>query len=49
VIVYCGALRPDTWAHVLIGIAVALAAAIILSAAVPRLARPGYDVDAGDG
>jgi uncharacterized membrane protein len=41
VIVYCGALRPDSWAHVLIAIAVALAAAIVLSAAVPRLARPG--------
>jgi uncharacterized membrane protein len=41
VIVYCGAMRPDTWAHVLAAIAVALAATMILSAAVPRLARRG--------
>jgi uncharacterized membrane protein len=41
VIVYCGALRPDTWAHVLAAIAVALIATMILAAAVPRFARPG--------
>jgi uncharacterized membrane protein len=41
VIVYCGAMRPDSWAHVLAAIAVALAATMILSAAVPRLARRG--------
>jgi uncharacterized membrane protein len=41
VIVYCGALRPDSWAHVLIAIAVALVATMMLAAAVPRFARPG--------
>jgi uncharacterized membrane protein len=40
VIVYCGALRPDTWAQVLAAIAIALVATLVLSAAVPRLARP---------
>jgi uncharacterized membrane protein len=44
VIVYCGALRPDTWVHVLVAIAVALAATAVLSAAVPRLARPSQGV-----
>ena len=39
VIVYCGALRPDTWTHVLAAIAVAVVAALILTALVPRLAR----------
>jgi uncharacterized membrane protein len=41
VIVYCGAMRPAAWAHVLTAIVVALAATMVLSAAVPRLARPG--------
>jgi hypothetical protein len=41
VIVYCCAMRPDTWAHVLAAIAVALFATMILAAAVPRFARPG--------
>lgn len=38
-IVYCGVLRPDTWPHVLLAIAVAVVAALILTAIVPRLAR----------
>ena len=40
VIVYCGAMRPDSWAHVLAAIAIALVATTILSVAVPKLARP---------
>ena len=40
VIVYCGTMRPDRWAHVLTAIAVALGAATILTIAVPKLARP---------
>jgi uncharacterized membrane protein len=40
VIVYFGAIRPDSWAHVLVAIAVALVASMILTAAVPKLARP---------
>lgn len=40
VIVYCGAIRPDSWRHVLAAIAVALLATMVLTAAVPRLARP---------
>jgi uncharacterized membrane protein len=40
VIVYCGAMRPDSWAHVLAAIAVALVATMILTVAVPKLARP---------
>jgi uncharacterized membrane protein len=40
VIVYFGAMRPDTWAHVLAAIAVALVATVVLSAALPKLARP---------
>jgi uncharacterized membrane protein len=41
VIVYCGAMRPDTWTHVFAAIASALVASAILTAAVPRLARAG--------
>lgn len=40
VIVYCGAMRPDSWRHVLAAIAVALVATVILAAAVRRLIRP---------
>ena len=40
VIVYCGAMRPDSWGHVLAAIGVALVATVILAAAVPRLIRP---------
>ncbi len=47
VMVYCGALRPDTWGHVLIAIGVSLAAAAVLAFAVPKLAGnpedSGYD------
>ena len=39
-IVYYGATRPDTWAHVLAALAAALMLAAILTVAVPRLARP---------
>lgn len=38
VIVYCGAVRPAAWNHVVIAIIVALAAALILTVTVPRLA-----------
>jgi uncharacterized membrane protein len=41
VIVYCGAIRPDDWAHVLAAIAAAMVAAGILTAAVPKLVQPG--------
>ena len=40
VIVYYGAMRPDSWLHVLAAIAVALVTTVILSFAVPKLARP---------
>ncbi|MHA1152840.1 MAG: DUF2269 family protein [Alphaproteobacteria bacterium] len=40
VIVYCGAVRPDSWSDLIIAVIVALVAAIILTVAVPRLARP---------
>jgi hypothetical protein len=36
-IVSLGALRPDTWPHFLIGSAVAIAVAIVLTVALPRL------------
>jgi uncharacterized membrane protein len=39
VIVYYGAMRPDTWTHVLAAIAVALVASAILTVAVPKFAR----------
>ena len=39
-IVYCGAVRPDSWAHVLAAIAIALVATMILTVAVPKLAHP---------
>jgi uncharacterized membrane protein len=41
VIVYCGAMRPDSWRHVLAAITLALLATVVLAAAVPRFARPG--------
>jgi uncharacterized membrane protein len=43
VIVYCGPMRPGTWSHVLLAIVVALVAAFLLTAMVPRLAlrEPG--------
>lgn len=40
VIVYCGAIRPESWVHVIAAIIAALLAAAILTAVVPRLARP---------
>jgi hypothetical protein len=36
-IVSLGALRPDTWTHFLVGSAVAIVVAIILTVALPRL------------
>ena len=39
VIVYYGAMRPDTWTHFLAAIAVALVASAILTVAVPKFAR----------
>ena len=39
VIVYCGTVRPDRWTSVLAAIAAALAAAVILTVGVPKLAR----------
>jgi hypothetical protein len=39
VIVYCGAMRPDTWAHVVAAIAVALVATMVLTQ--PCRASPG--------
>jgi uncharacterized membrane protein len=39
VIVYCGAMRPGSWAHVLAAVAAALVVSAALGAAVPRLAR----------
>jgi len=41
VIVYCGAVRPDSWGHVVTAVALALVVAFVLTVAVPRLARPG--------
>jgi uncharacterized membrane protein len=43
VIVYCGAMRPGTWSHMLLAIVVALVVAFLLTATVPRLAlrEPG--------
>lgn len=40
VIVYCGAVRPESWLEVVIAIAMALVAAAVLTLAIPRLARP---------
>ncbi len=39
VIVYCGAMRPESWSVVIVAVGVALAAALLLTLAVPRLAR----------
>lgn len=39
VIVYCGVFRPDSWAYVIGPIGIAIAAALALTAAVPRLAQ----------
>jgi uncharacterized membrane protein len=39
VIVYCGTVRPDSWTHVLIAIAIGVSVATVLMIAVPRLAR----------
>jgi hypothetical protein len=36
-IVSLGALRPDTWTHFLVGPAIAVVVAIILTVALPRL------------
>ena len=40
VIVYCGVVRPDSWANVGVGIAIAITIALALTLAAPRLA-PG--------
>jgi uncharacterized membrane protein len=39
-IVYCGVIRPDGWHHVAAVLGTALGATVILTAAVPHLARP---------
>jgi Predicted integral membrane protein (DUF2269) len=39
VIVYCGAIRPAAWGHVIVAILVAVALAAALTFVVPRLAR----------
>lgn len=39
VIVYCGAVKPDSWAHVGVAIAAAVSVAAGLTVLVPRLAR----------
>ena len=39
VIVWCGVVRPGTWSEVIAAVVVALVAAALLTAAVPRLAR----------
>ena len=39
VIVYCGTVRPDSWIHVLIAIAIGVSIAAVLTIFVPRLAR----------
>jgi uncharacterized membrane protein len=41
VIIYCGTFRPDTWAQVLMAIAIALCITALLVTFVPRLARSG--------
>jgi uncharacterized membrane protein len=40
-IVYCGTLRPQSWAHVLLTVVAGITCAAILGYAVPRLARTG--------
>lgn len=40
VIVYCGTVRPDTWAHVLVAMGIGLFVAAMLIVIVPRLSRP---------
>lgn len=40
VIVYCGAMRPDSSSHVLAAIAAALVATVVLTATVPKLVQP---------
>lgn len=39
VIVYCGTVRPDSWAHILIAIGIGLFFATLLKFLVPRVAR----------
>ena len=39
VIVWCGVVKPASWSEVMIAVVAALAAAALLTAAVPRLAR----------
>jgi uncharacterized membrane protein len=39
VIVYCGAVRPGAWSHLATAIVIAVVVALLLTVAVPRLAR----------
>lgn len=39
VIVYCGAVRPDSWSHLALVTGIALVAAFVLATAITRLAR----------
>lgn len=39
VIVYCGAVKPDSWTHVIVAIAAAVSVAAALTVLVPRVAR----------
>jgi uncharacterized membrane protein len=41
VIVWCGAMRPDSWGQVLVALGLALVATVALTLLVPRLAAPG--------
>jgi len=41
VIIYCGTVRPDSWAHVFTAITIALCVTALLVIFVPRLARRG--------
>lgn len=40
VIVYCGTVRPDSWAHVLTAMGIGLSVAVLLIILVPRLSNP---------
>jgi hypothetical protein len=43
-IIYCGAMRPGDWTHIFGAILVAVAAASVLTVAVPKLVRPRLSV-----
>jgi uncharacterized membrane protein len=45
VIVWCGAMRPDSWGQVLAALGLALVATVALTALVPRLAARGARAD----